>query len=301
MRINDFVSPDAYSLFMQSKQFWDKIDEEHILIFQTDSFILSNKYGIPLQYGFIGAYYYNGWYDASGNYIDINAPVKGGCNINGGFSYRNKKAMLDCINKVTNVDIINNRKHHNLNIDYFIDRLIIPEDVFFTNAMAVLDYPIPICSTYEKTECMKFCIHQFNEDSINVNNELISTGNKPFGIHPFDKFNKGVIDRLCIDSLLQTLQSKIQLFCESFQDKIPEQKMAIEYLSGNENVIEILQHVNVIIMENDYRDALHKKYIDELLHEHKFNIVYAKAVVGHEGAFPHTRNEFFKYGKELSN
>jgi hypothetical protein len=301
MRINDFVSPDAYSLFMQSKQFWDKIDEEHILIFQTDSFILSNKYGIPLQYGFIGAYYYNGWYDASGNYIDINAPVKGGCNINGGFSYRSKKAMLDCINKVTNVDIINYRKHHNLNIDYFIDRLIIPEDVFFTNAMAVLDYPIPICSTYEKTECMKFCIHQFNEDSINVNNELISTGNKPFGIHPFDKFNKGVIDRLCIDSLLQTLQSKIQLFCESFQDKIPEQKMAIEYLSGNENVIEILQHVNVIIMENDYRDALHKKYIDELLHEHKFNIVYAKAVVGHEGAFPHTRNEFFKYGKELSN
>jgi FkbM family methyltransferase len=411
MRIDDFVSPDAYSLFMQSKQFWDKISEEHILIFQTDSFILSNNYSIPLQYGFIGAPYHLGYYDVSGNYIDINAPVKGGCNINGGFSYRNKKAMLDCINKVSNNDIINYRKQHELNVDYFIDRLIIPEDVFFTNAMAVLNYPILVGYAIDCTIGMEFCLNRLSEGLINVNNELISTGNKPFGIHPFDKFNQEVLDNLCIDSLLQTLQSKIQLLCGSFQDEMPEQKMAIRYLSGNEKVLEIgsnigrnsmiisklltdsanlvtletdpnivpilrehkrinnlnfhvehaalslrklvqkgwdtipsdtvpdgftpvniisyaelkkkyninfdtlvvdcegalyyilldmpeiLEHVKLIMMENDYHDALHKKYVDEVLHAHGFNVVYAEALVGYDGLFPHTREEFYQVWK----
>lgn len=411
MRIDDFVSPDAYSLFMQSNQFWNKIDEEHVLIFQTDSFVLSNNYGIPLQYGFIGAEYSNGAFDISGNFIDINTPVKGGLNLNGGFSYRNKKTMLECINKVTNADIINYRKKNGLNIDYFVDRLIIPEDVFFVNAMAVLNRPIPVGLADVHTVCMKFCIHQFHADLINANNELISTGTKPFGIHPFDKFNKEVLDRLCIDSLLQTLQSKIQLLCGSFQDELPEQKMAIRYLSGNEKVLEIgsnigrnsmiisnlltdstnlvtletdtnivailrehkrinnlnfhiehaalsmrklvqkgwdtmpsdtvpegftqvniisyaelqkkynmnfdtlvidcegalyyilldmpeiLEHVKLILMENDYYNEDHKKYVDDVLHAHNFNVVYAEPLVGHEGSFPHTRDEFFQVWK----
>jgi FkbM family methyltransferase len=411
MHIDDFVSPDAYSLFMQSKQFWDKIAEEHILIFQTDSFILSNNYGIPLQYGFIGAPYYYGSYDSYGIVIDVNTPVKGGYNINGGFSYRNKNVMLDCINKVTNNDIINYRKQHGLNVDFFIDRLIIPEDVFFNNAMAMLNYPIPVGSAYHEKKCMKFCLNQFHDDLINVNNELISTGTKPFGIHPFDKFSKDVLDRLCIDALLQTMQSKIKLLCGSFQDEMPEQKMAIRYLTGNEKVLEIgsnigrnsmiisnlltnsanlvtletdpnivpilrehkrinnlnfhiehaalslrklvqrgwdtypcdtvpdgftpvniisyaelhakynidfdtlvvdcegalyyilldmpeiLEHVKLIIMENDYHNELHKKYVDEVLRAHNFNVVYAEPLSGHEGEFPHTRDEFFQVWK----
>jgi len=410
MHIDDFVSPDAYSLFMQSKQFWNKIAEEHILIFQTDSFVLSNNYNIPLQYGFIGAPYFYGRYDHSGNVIDINAPVKGGYNINGGFSYRNKQVMLDCINKVTNNDIINYRKKHELHIDFFIDRLIIPEDVFFNNAMAVLNYPILVSST-DQVRAMNFCVNQFHNDLINANNELISTGTKPFGVHPFDKLNKDFVDRLCIDALLQTLQSKIKLLCGSFQDEMPEQKMAIRYLTGNEKVLEIgsnigrnsmiisklltdsanlvtletdpnvvpilrehkrinnlnfhiehaalslrklvqrgwdtipsdtvpdgftpvniisyaelhkkynmdfdtlvvdcegalyyilldmpeiLEHVKLIMMENDYYNELHKKYVDDVLHAHNFNVVYAEALVGHEGAFPHTRNEFFQVWK----
>jgi FkbM family methyltransferase len=410
MHIDDFVSPDAYSLFMQSKLFWNKIAEEHILIFQTDSFILSNNYGIPLKYGFIGAPYFHG-YIYSHVSIDINTPVKGGYNINGGFSYRNKQIMVDCINKVTIADIINYRKQHDLHIGYFIERLIIPEDVFFINAMAVLNYPIPIGTMPEHTECTEFCSNQFCENSINADNELIVTGNKPFGIHPFDKFNKHVLDRLCIDALLQTLQSKIQLLGGDFDDELPEQKMAVRYLTGNEKVLEIgsnigrnsliishlltdsanlvtletsphsaavlrenkkinnlhfhienaalslrklvqygwdtypcdtvpdgftpvniisyaelhakynmdfdtlavdcegafyyilldmpeiLEHVKLIIMENDYRDAQHKKYVDDVLHAHNFNVVYAEALVGHEGEFPDTRNDFYQVWK----
>jgi FkbM family methyltransferase len=411
MHIDDFVSPDAYSLFMQSKQFWDKIAEEHVLIFQTDSFILSNNYCIPLKYGFIGAPYFWGHIIHPDTIIDIIAPAKCGFSINGGFSYRNKNTMLECINKVSNNDIINYRKQHGLNINFFIDRVIIPEDVFFNNAMALLNYPIPVGSADREKECMEFCISQSHAESINANNELISTGTKPFGIHPFDKFNKEVLDRLCIDALLQTLQSKIQLLCGSFQDEMPEQKMAIRYLTGNEKVLEIgsnigrnsmiisklltdsanlvtletdsnivpilrehkrinnlnfhiehaalslrklvqrgwdtipsdtvpdgftpvniisyaelkkkynldfdtlvvdcegalyyilldmpeiLEHVKLIMMENDYYNELHKKYVDEVLRAHNFNVVYAEPLVGYEGLFPHTRDEFYQVWK----
>jgi FkbM family methyltransferase len=244
-----------------------------------------------------------------------------------------------------------------------------------------------------------------------MNNELISTGAKPFGIHPFDKFNKDVIDRLCIDALLQTLQTKIQLLCGSFQDEMPEQKMAIKYLTGNEKVLEIgsnigrnsmiisklltdsanlvtletdpnivpilrehkrinnlnfhiehaalslrklvqkgwdtmpsdtvpdgftpvniisyaelqkkynmnfdtlvvdcegalyyilldmpeiLEHVKLIIMENDYYNEAHKKYVDDVLHGHNFNVVYSEPLVGYDGLFTHTRNEFYQVWK----
>ena len=411
MHIDDFVSPDAYSLFMQSKQFWDKIAEQHILIFQTDSFILSNNYGIPLQYGFLGAPYFYGHYDNSGSIIDIMTPIKDGYNINGGFSYRNKQVMLDCINKVSNNDIINYRKQNGLNVDFFIDRLIIPEDVFFMNAMAVLKYPLPTGLLNEKIECMRFCMNHLHPICINSDCELINTGTKPFGIHPFDKFNKDILDNLCINSLLQTMQSKIQLVGGVFEEELPEQKMAIRYLSGNEKVLEIgsnigrnsmiiskiltddsnlvtfetaphiaavlrenkkinnlnfhienaalslrklvqygwdtvpcdtvpdgftpvdiisyaelrakyninfdtlivdcegafyyilldmpeiLENVNLIIMENDYRNPQHKQYVDDVLHAHNFNVVYAEPLIGHEGEFPHTRNEFYQVWK----
>jgi len=277
--------------------------------------------------------------------------------------------------------------------------------------MAVLKYPIPVSSAACEKECMEFCLQQMMEDRINANNELISTGTKPFGIHPFDKFNKDILDRLCVDSLLQTLQSKIQLLCGSFQDEMPEQKMAIRYLTGNEKVLEIgsnigrnsmiisklltdsanlvtletdsnivpilrehkrinnlnfhiehaalslrklvqrgwdtipsdtvpdgftpvniisyaelkkkynldfdtlvvdcegalyyilldmpeiLEHVKLIMMENDYYNELHKKYVDEVLRAHNFNVVYAEPLVGYEGLFPHTRDEFYQVWK----
>jgi FkbM family methyltransferase len=412
MHIDDFVSPDAYSLFMQSKQFWDKIAEQHVIIFQTDSFILSNNYGIPLQYGFIGAPYSFGLYDNSGSIIDITTPVKSGFNINGGFSYRNKQVMLDCINKVTNHDIINYRKQNGLNVDFFIDRLILPEDVFFMNAMAVLKYQLPAGPLNKNLECMNFCMNHLQPGCINSDCELINTGSKPFGIHPFDKFNRDVLDNLCIDSLLQTLQSQIQLVGGTFEEELPEQKMATRYLSGNEKVLEIgsnigrnsmiiskiltdssnlvtfetsphiaavlrenkkinnlnfhienaalslrklvqygwdtipcdtvpdgftpvdiisyaelrakyninfdtlivdcegafyyilldmpeiLENVKLIIMENDYRNPVHKKYVDDVLRAEQFNVVYAEALVGHEGEFPHTRNEFYQVWKK---
>lgn len=411
MQIDELVSPDTYNLFLQSKEFWNKITEEHVLMFQPDSFILTNNYNVPPTYGFVGAPYSYGGHDSSGNFIDITTPIQNGYNINGGFSYRNKQIMLDCINNVTINDIINYRQQHGLNIEYFTANVILPENVFFMNAMAVLNYHLPTNIDAVITECTKFCINPAQQQQINADNTIISTGIKPFGVNELDKLNKDILDNLCIDSMLQTIHSRLRILRGSFRDELPEQRMTVRYLSGNEKVLElgsnigrnsmviasilndssnlvtlesdpksiyilqknkqinnmnfhienaalstrklvqrgwdtfpsetvpprhravniisfselrakynmnfdtlvadcegalyyilldmpeILEHVNLIIMENDYSNPLHKQYVDEVLHAHNFKVVYAEALVGHEGAFPHTRHEFFQVWK----
>lgn len=41
---------------------------------------------------------------------------------------------------------------------------------------------------------------------------------------------------------------------------------------------EILNNINLIIMENDYNDINHKKFINNILIENKFNRIYVEAV-----------------------
>tara|TARA_B110000879_G_scaffold189719_1_gene253425 strand:+ start:3442 stop:4260 length:819 start_codon:yes stop_codon:yes gene_type:complete len=185
MGINDLISPDAYSLLLQSNHFWNKIKEEHIIIFQTDSFIINNDYEIPTKYPYLGARY---TYTFNGKRVDEVNPIRGNDPMCGGFSYRQKSAMIDCINNVTYDDIIQYRTSNNLSNDFFIDKFIIAEDVFFEHALTVLGYPSP--SHTVQDEPAKFCIYYLNNvseiDPLTV-----------FGIHPFDKFNKHNIDYIC--------------------------------------------------------------------------------------------------------
>ena len=185
MGINDLISPDAYSLLLQSKQFWNNIKEEHIIIFQTDSFIINNDYEIPTKYPYLGAQYR---YFYSEKRFDAVNPIKGNDAMCGGFSYRQKSAMIDCINNVTNDDIIQYRSSNNLINDLFINKFIIPEDVFFEHALVILGYPSP--SHTVQDESAKFCVnhqcHIYNIQPLTA-----------FGIHPFDKFQKDDIDYIC--------------------------------------------------------------------------------------------------------
>ena len=185
MGINDLISPDAYSLLLQSKQFWNKIKEEHIIIFQTDSFIVNSDYEIPTKFPYLGARY--GYYNEDNERIDAVNPIKGNDPMCGGFSYRQKSAMIDCINNVTNDDIIQYRSSNNLINDLFINQFIIPEDVFFENALTILGYPLP--SHTVQDEPAKFCVNLCSMYDINP----LSA----FGIHPFDKFPKPDIDYIC--------------------------------------------------------------------------------------------------------
>lgn len=185
MGINDLISPDAYSLLLQSKQFWNKIKEEHIIIFQTDSFIINNNYDIPTKYPYLGARYTHYY---AGKRFDAVNPIKGIDAMCGGFSYRKRSAMIDCINNVTNDGIMQYRSSNNLSNALFINKFIIPEDVFFEHALAILGYISPPQAVQD--ESSNFCINYLY--AMYDINPLTA-----FGIHPFDKFPKHEIDYIC--------------------------------------------------------------------------------------------------------
>jgi hypothetical protein len=129
LQIND-LNNTSYSLLFQSLPFWENIAEENILIFQTDSFINNSKYKIPFEYGFIGATYNYGILN-NNKYIDVICPLGYEYSLNGGFSFRHKSLMIECIKNISINDIIKYRQLNNLNIDVFINKYILNEDVFF--------------------------------------------------------------------------------------------------------------------------------------------------------------------------
>ena len=52
---------------------------------------------------------------------------------------------------------------------------------------------------------------------------------------------------------------------------------------------EILHNINLIIMENDYNDIVHKKYIDNILKQNNFNVDYSES-----GGWGPCYNNFFE-------
>lgn len=191
MQIDDLISPATYSLLLQSSQFWNQIKEEHILIFQTDSFVLNinNDYKIPTKYGFLGAKYDFGLF-IDNKHVDTVEPILNSRSMNGGFSYRQKSVMLECINKVSYADIIEYRKINNMTNLTIENHFIIPEDVFFCNALVILGYDYPTGFAGE----INFCIDHFLWYS---HKSLYTNPLTVFGIHPFNKFKKEDLDYIC--------------------------------------------------------------------------------------------------------
>ena len=142
---------DEYSDLLTSLNFWNSIPGENVLIFQTDSyitkkFIYSYIENIK-QYPFIGAVYRYINEDSDDDLFSIDKNRN--FSMNGGFSFRNKKAMIDCINRIKTKDIINYRVKNNLSIT---EKTINYEDFYFDNALQLLNYKLP---SYD--ECSKFC------------------------------------------------------------------------------------------------------------------------------------------------
>lgn len=143
----------THSLFLRSSDFWEKIPAENILLFQWDSFMLKplgKTENLFEKYPMIGATYN---FVHQQKKIDITCPYGLKYNINGGFSFRKKSVMIECIQKVTKQNIIDFRKKHNMDLEYFENEIILNEDVFFCNALPVLGYPLPT-----REECNLFCI-----------------------------------------------------------------------------------------------------------------------------------------------
>ena len=154
------LDTNEYSKLLKSKEFWNKINEENVLIFQTDSFVL-NGFNIHdyTDFSFIGSpYNWDPEWKSYGERRDKLSPPKCISNINGGFSFRKRSSMLECIEKISAEDIVTWRSSLNSEVKYFtipnpwIGEL--PEDVYFHNGLSMLEHNLP---THE--ECSNFC-HQ---------------------------------------------------------------------------------------------------------------------------------------------
>ena len=99
LKVNNLTIPE-YNKLLTSKYFWNRIDKEHILIFQTDSCLLRhiNTFDFTpyLEYGFIGA------------------PCHREPWQNGGLSIRKKSLMLEAINTTSHVITYNEDKFFSL-------------------------------------------------------------------------------------------------------------------------------------------------------------------------------------------
>ncbi len=191
-----------YNTLFQSKQFWESIHEETVLIFQTDSFIMNPDININqfLKYSFIGGIYryittnelkekypnvgYTDNYNLTG--IQLHNSPKLNFSINGGFSLRKKSVMINCLEKISYSNIIEYRQQNNMNIDDFYHCDKISEDVYFQNAIDLLGYELP-----DKQTCIDFC-ENLSYTKFNPNS---------FAIHNFNKINK-------INNFKESIQKK---------------------------------------------------------------------------------------------
>jgi len=118
------IDIDTYNGILMSKEFWDFIPGEHILIFQKDCYMYKMfDETIYLNYAFCGA-----------NCIWLSEDnTSYGVAINGGCSLRKKSEMLNCLQKVS-WDLIEK---------YYPKMKLHNEDLFFTFACHLLNKPVP--------------------------------------------------------------------------------------------------------------------------------------------------------------
>ena len=102
LKNNNLTIPE-YNILLTSKSFWNSIDGEYILIFQTDACLCKHLDTVDMtiykDYGFVGA---------------PNRPIDDKYNTwrNGGFSLRRKSLTLKCLNNVKDIITINEDKFY---------------------------------------------------------------------------------------------------------------------------------------------------------------------------------------------
>lgn len=150
------MNQTLYNGYLLDPYFWDKLNEDYVLIFQTDCITFRKFDEEYLNYDYIGANYYR---------KENVAPNIGG--IQGGLSFRNKKAMIYMLSNIAWDDIKIYRAHYNLS-----QVRNKHEDVFFTHACEILKM-----KTLESNQRKYFSVENDEIDEINK---------LPFGHHGFN-------------------------------------------------------------------------------------------------------------------
>ena len=120
------LSQNTYNNMLLSKWFWNKLDSENLLIYQQDSFLFREGIEEFYEYDYIGAPWLK---EQTDNLYGVG---------NGGFSFRKKSKMLECLNKINpkNLQLSQDTLNYMKNCDLENP----PEDVYFSKTM--IDYEI---------------------------------------------------------------------------------------------------------------------------------------------------------------
>lgn len=117
------MSIESYNKLLLDVAFWKDIPETHVCIFQRDCIMYKMFPDYFMQYDFAGANYYKKEHCGF---------MYGG--INGGFSLRNRNAMIECLESVDWQKIVEYKKEEVFTTN---------EDVFFTIACEILRKDVP--------------------------------------------------------------------------------------------------------------------------------------------------------------
>ena len=174
--VND-LNTDQYNSLLKSQHFWSQIEEENILLFQTDSCIF-NGFNVDkfVDFSFIGAPYHWDPHRKEDGSIQRErlAPPECGFNMNGGFSFRKRSLMLQCLKEASVENILQWREQLEAPTEFMKEpwHKEFPEDVYFHNALSMLGESLP-----EFSDSLEFC-HQ----------HAYGSEQKCFAIHGYDKY-----------------------------------------------------------------------------------------------------------------
>ena len=127
------IDTNQHNKLLLSTAFWEAIAEENVLIFQTDSMMFRPLPDDLIACDMIGAHYLN-----------PNEQTPLGRGYNGGFNFRKKSAVLDCLRGVTLADVSAYRaKHGKPELPSVAVTGRVAEDVFLVHAMEMLGKALP--------------------------------------------------------------------------------------------------------------------------------------------------------------
>lgn len=124
------ITIHSYNTIMMDIDFWKALPASNIIIFQRDCIMFKAFDERFLKYDYAGA-----------NYFQNLSPIYGG--INGGFSFRKRDSMINCIEAVKWTDIDQYRTQRKYSAFDIYDVLSRNEDVFFTHACEILCRIVP--------------------------------------------------------------------------------------------------------------------------------------------------------------
>ena len=173
--VNDLFSgkptPQGYRIIIDTIDFYDKINTEMFLIFQTDT-LISNKYS-KLIYNFI-------------EYDYVGAPWINGCVGNGGLSFRKTNKMKEILNNTSYYYIKNNNEE------------LMNEDIFFSNNEEVFfktDYIKETNNNIDKNNFINNNVYKPSLDEAKFFSVESIYNNMSFGLHkPWLYLNNNELD-----------------------------------------------------------------------------------------------------------